>query len=57
MVDLTKLAFEKEKAMIDKADLFDFYHKNWEDLIDEIRELRSDQLNRDIEPMRHFRDD
>lgn len=41
MLDLDKLAEEKEKATIDKADLFDFYHKNWNSLVAEIRRLRS----------------
>ena len=33
MIDLKKLEAEREKASEDKADLFDFYHKNWDALV------------------------
>lgn len=40
MLNLDKLEADREKASEDKADLFDFYHNNWDDV---IRELRSHQ--------------
>ena len=40
MIDLNKLEAEREAATQDKADLFDFYHKNWDALVAEIEELR-----------------
>lgn len=42
MLNLEKLAIEQEKAAEDKADLFDFYHKNWDALVAEIRSLRQE---------------
>ena len=41
MIDLDELEREREEATIDKVDLFDFYNKNWDRLIEEIRELRT----------------
>jgi hypothetical protein len=55
-MDLDKLEAEREKATIDKADLFDFYHDNWDAVISELRELQQKQMAADFEPMRHFRD-
>lgn len=37
MLDLEQLAEQREKAYIDKADLFDFYHDNWDDVIAQLR--------------------
>lgn len=39
MLDLQKLSQEREKASEDKADLFDFYHKNWSSLTQELTRL------------------
>lgn len=40
MIDLKKLEAEREHATRDKADLFDFYHDNWDALVAEIERLR-----------------
>lgn len=40
MIDLKRLEEEREEATIDKVDLFDFYNKNFNRLIREIRALR-----------------
>lgn len=40
MIDLQQLEAAREKAEIDKADLFDFYHDNWDRLVAEIKRLR-----------------
>jgi len=37
MLDLDKLEAEMEKARIDKADLFDFYHNNWSAVVAALR--------------------
>lgn len=42
-IDLKRLEAERERATIDKADLFDFYHDNWDALIEEIKRLRAAQ--------------
>lgn len=39
MINLTKLEQEREEATSDKSDLFDFYHKNWPIVINEINRL------------------
>jgi hypothetical protein len=39
-LNLRQLAKEREDATVDKADLFDFYNKNWDALIAEIARLR-----------------
>ena len=39
-MNLRKLAAEREEATVDKADLFDFYNKNWNSLVEEIVALR-----------------
>jgi hypothetical protein len=46
MIDLKKLEAEREAAAVDKADLFDFYHKNYPTLVAEIERLRV-ELNKD----------
>ena len=38
-VDLDVLEEEREEACGDKADLFDFYNRNWDILVQRIREL------------------
>jgi hypothetical protein len=38
--NLQHLEDERTEAQADKADLFDFYHANWDKLIAEIRRLR-----------------
>lgn len=43
MLDLDKLEEEREAATIDKVDLFDFYNKNWDKLVQEIKKLREEQ--------------
>lgn len=40
MLDLDQLEVEREKATIDKADLFDFYHDNWDKLVEEVRDFQ-----------------
>lgn len=47
-VDLIVLAEKREAAREDKAELFDFYHHNWDRLIAEILRLKaiSDQHDR-----------
>lgn len=40
MIDLDELETKREKACEDKADLFDFYHDNWDDVIAEVKRLR-----------------
>jgi hypothetical protein len=40
MIDLNKLEAEREAAAVDKADLFDFYHKNFPILVAEIEGMR-----------------
>lgn len=42
MLDLDKLEGEREAASRDKADLFDFYHDNWGELISEIKRHRKE---------------
>jgi len=37
MLDLNQLEADREKAMIDKADLFDFYNDNWAAVIAALR--------------------
>ena len=37
MLDLEQLEADREKAKIDKADLFDFYHDNWSNLVTWLR--------------------
>lgn len=37
MIDLKKLEAERERATRDKADLFDFYHENWDTLVEAYR--------------------
>lgn len=32
-MDIAKLKAEREASMVDKQDLFDFYHKNWDKLV------------------------
>lgn len=39
-IDLNELDEIREKASSDKADLFDFYHDNWDSVIAEIKRLR-----------------
>lgn len=41
MIDLEQLKIDREKASEDKAELFDFYHKNWNVLIKEIESLNN----------------
>ncbi len=41
MIDLVLLERDREEACIDKADLFDFYNSNWDNLVAEIVRLRS----------------
>jgi hypothetical protein len=41
-LDLDRLEEEREEATIDKVDLFDFYSKYWDQLIEEIRRLREE---------------
>lgn len=48
MLNLEQLEADREKATIDKADLFDFYHDNWDRLVAEIKELRKPD---DLEPL------
>lgn len=45
MIDLEQLEIDREKASTDKAELFDFYHKNWNVLIEEIKSLRNSMEN------------
>lgn len=40
MLDIDKLEAEREAATIDKADLFDFYHKHWDELVAELKRSR-----------------
>jgi hypothetical protein len=40
MIDLEQLEDERTEAQTDKADLFDFYHDNWDKLIAELRAHR-----------------
>lgn len=40
MLNLDELEVEREKATIDKADLFDFYNSFWDQLVGEIEDLR-----------------
>lgn len=40
-LNLRLLAKKREDASIDKVDLFDFYNKNWNKLIEEIESLRN----------------
>ena len=37
MIDLDKLEAAREKATRDKADLFDFYHENWDTIVDALK--------------------
>jgi hypothetical protein len=37
MIDLEQLEDERTEAQTDKADLFDFYHANWNKVIAELR--------------------
>jgi len=43
MLDLEQLEADREKATIDKADLFDFYHDNWSAVIAELRQFQDKQ--------------
>lgn len=40
-MNLEELEAHRDLAMEDKADLFDFYHKNWDRLICELKELQA----------------
>ena len=40
MIDLEELDTQRIEAQTDKADLFDFYHKNWDKVVEELRALR-----------------
>lgn len=42
-IDLYALEQRRQKAAEDKANLFDFYNDNWDELVNEISVLR-DQL-------------
>jgi hypothetical protein len=54
VLNLQQLEEQREKATIDKADLFDFYHDNWDSLVAEIVKLRKDELARDDGPVQQF---
>lgn len=41
MLNLNELNEEREKASIDKSDLFDFYNWAYDELVKEVEELRS----------------
>jgi hypothetical protein len=49
MLNLRKLAAEREKASEDKADLFDFYNDNWDKLVAEVERLREPTGEKDPE--------
>ncbi len=40
-MNLNKLEVEREQALVDKADLFDFYHKNWLALFNYCKDLEN----------------
>lgn len=50
MIDLIELDKEREKVCFDKAELFDFYYNNWDNLVKEIESLRKIILDYD-EPL------
>lgn len=41
MIDLQQLEADRLAAETDKSDLFDFYHKHWNELSTEIKRLRT----------------
>jgi len=44
MIDLKQLEADKQEAEFDKAELFEFYSKNWDALVSELQAAR-DRLN------------
>lgn len=46
-LDLDALEVAREIARRDKADLFDFYNANWDNLVAEIERLRNNMLEND----------
>lgn len=42
MIDLDELENKRDAARHDKADLFDFYHDNWDALVAFAREMQSE---------------
>lgn len=44
-MNIKELEAEREEAAKDKADLFDFYHKYWNSLIEEIKQSRQGNLD------------
>lgn len=44
MLDLDKLEARRETATRDKADLFDFYHEHWDEVIAALR-VAQDRLH------------
>ena len=53
-MNLKQLEAQREKASEDKADLFDFYHDNWDALVAEITRLRREEQARDDNPVQTF---
>jgi len=53
-MNLKQLEAQREKASEDKADLFDFYHDNWDALVAEITRLRREEQARDDSPVQTF---
>lgn len=47
MLNLEQLEDERAEAQYEKAELFDFYHTNWDALITELKAARRDQQERD----------
>ncbi len=39
-INIEKLEKQREEASRDKADLFDFYHDNWDEVISTLKRLR-----------------
>lgn len=56
MIDLDKLEAERV-TITDKVDLFDFYHKNWDALVAEIKKLKDELFAINFDrPLHNFGD-
>ena len=57
MNNLERLEAERQAACTDKADLFDFYHKNWDALVAEIKKLKDELFAINFDrPLHNFGD-
>lgn len=46
MIDASRLELDREIASRDKVELFDFYHKNWDQIIEALKAYEAEEYNR-----------